>query len=287
MLSVLVFLPLLAQAVDRPAEVRSLSVSITQGRDEPITDLALEEVVVIENGITRQVTRIERDTRPIDVAVLVDTSAAVATAYRLNIVNAVLALLSGLPEGSRHALWTTGDRPTRVVELGAEVPEARKALQRVAPQGGTTLLDAIVEAGEHLRKKEGARRAMVVVSGFGPEFSSRNRYQVMERALQFGLDVFSAVLIEEGQGADNEMRLNYEHVLHELSSKTGGLFERPLSSLGVDTSLAKISRDLKGRHRIGYATLPEIKGRKIEVKVARPGVKVRVGRSTSDEPQKR
>lgn len=273
----------LAQAADRPAEIRSLSVSVTQGRDEPVGSLTLEELAVVENGVARQVTRVERDTRPLSVAVLVDTSAAVDTSYRLNIVDAVLGLLSRLPEGSRYELWTTGDRPTRIVEFGADRAEARKALQRIAPQGGSTLLDAIVEAGEHLKKQEGERRAMVVVSALGPEFSSRDRYQVIERTLGYGLVLFSAVLIEEGAGADREMRLNYEQTLNELASQTGGLLERPLSSLAVETALKKIARDLASRYRISYATLPEIKQRKIEVKVARPGVRVRVGRSSTDK----
>lgn len=273
----------LAQAADRPAEIRSLSVSVTQGRDEPVGSLTLEELAVVENGVARTVTRVERDTRPLSVAVLVDTSAAVETAYRLNIVDAVLGLLARLPEGSRYELWTTGDRPTRIVEFGADVAEARRALQRIAPQGGSTLLDAIVEAGERLKKQEGERRAMLVVSALGPEFSSRDRFQVIERTLGYGLELFYAVLIEEAAGADREMRLNYEQTLSELAAKTGGLLERPLSSLAVDNSLKKIARDLAGRFRISYATLPEIKQRKIEVKVARPGVRVRVGRSSTEK----
>src|SRR5712692_4914926 len=169
----------LAQAADRPAEIRTLSASITQGRDEPISGLMTQELAVIENGVPRSVTRVERDPRPVNVAVLADTSAAVETSYRLNIVDAVLGFLSKLPEGSRYTLWTTGDRPTRILDDGADAAEARKALQRIAPQGGSTLLDTIVEAGAQLRKKEGDRRAMVVVSALGPEFSSNDRYQVI------------------------------------------------------------------------------------------------------------
>jgi len=273
----------LAQAADRPAQVRTLSVSVTQERGEPVSSLTAEELAVVENGVVRPITRVERDTRPLNAAVLVDTSAAVDSSYRLNIVDAVLGLLTRLPEGSRFEIWTTGDRPTRAVEFGTDVTAARKALQRIAPQGGSTVLDAIVEAGARLKKQEGERRAMVVVSALGPEFSSNDRFRVVEKALGYGLEVFSAVLIEEGSGADREMRLNYEQTLHELAEKTGGLLERPLSSLAVDNGLRKIGADLAGRFRISYATLPEIKQRKIEVKVARPGVRVRVGPSSNEK----
>src|SRR5262245_16770723 len=270
----------LAQASSVPAENRTVSVSLTESKGEPVTGLALEEVALLENGVTREVLQIERDTRPLDLFVLVDTSAAVTTSYRLHIVEAVLSLLARLPSGSRYELWTTGDRPTRLVELTSDVQQASKALKRVAPQGGSTLLDALVEIGGQVKKSEGGRRAMVVVSALGTEFSSNYRQRVVDLVLGYALDPFSALLLEEAEAsANNEMRLDYDFVLGELSSKTGGLLERPLASLGVASALRKITQDLQSRFRVRYASLPELKQRKIEVQVARPGVRVRVGPS--------
>jgi hypothetical protein len=280
----LLFALVLAQAGDRPAELRFLSAAITSARDEPIGGVSRDELVVIENGVARIVNSVERDTRPLSLAVLVDTSAAVLNSYRLNIVPAVLRLLSQLPEGSSYTLWTTGDRPTRVSEPGTDPAAAKKALERIAPQGGSMLLETIVDAGKALRKQEGARRALVIVSAFGPEFSSRDRRQVIDETLGMGLEVVSAVLIDEGAGADRDMRVDYEQTLVELTGKTGGLLERLLSSLATDGALAKIARDLGTRYRIGYATVPELKERKIELKVARPGVRVRVGRPSVEKP---
>jgi hypothetical protein len=282
MLSCGLLLPLvLAQAAPAAdVETRTLSVSITQAKDEQVTGLALEEVVVVENGVTREVVSVERDTRPLELFLLVDTSAAVATPYRLHIVEAVLALLGKLPAGSRYELWTTGDRPTKQVELTADVQLAARALKRVAPQGGSTLLDAIVEIGGRVKKSEGGRRVMVVMAALGTEFSNVDRRRVVEVALGYSLDPFSAVLLEEAESpAAGEMRLDYEYVLSELSNKTGGLLERPLSAMGVATAMRKVSQDLGSRLRIRYATKSDLKQRRIDVQVARPGVKIRIGPS--------
>lgn len=272
------------QAAERTGELRAVSVALTAEKDRPApTGLAPEEVVVLENGVAREVTRIERDTRPLDLALLVDTSAAVGSTYRLHLVEPILALLARLPAGSRYALWATGDRPTRLTELEADATAARKALTRVVPQGGNTLLDAIVEASEDLKRREGGRRAMVVVSALGVEFSSRDRLLVVDR-VRDQLDLFSAVLFDEaGIGAsDIDQRFKYEYVLSQLADHTGGLFERPLSSLAAASALRALGQDLAGRFLIRYATLPEIKERRLEVRVARPGVKVRVPRSGRD-----
>lgn len=274
----------LAQAGERPGDTRFLSAALSGPKGEPLEGVSIEELVVLENGVARPVTSAERDTRPLSLALLVDTSAAVQVSYRQQIVPAVLGLLAQLPQGSTFTVWTTGDRPTRVTEPGSDREAAKKALERIPPQGGSLLLETIVEAAQALRKQEGERRVMVAVSAFGPEFSSRDRRQVIADALKSGLEVFSALLIEEGGGLDRDMRLDYEQTLTELTDKTGGQFERLLSSLAVDTAARKIAKDLQARYRIGYATMAEIKQRKIELKVARPGVRVRVGRPSPEKP---
>ena len=92
-------------------------------------------------------------------AILVDTSAAVSSAYRLNVVDAVVGLVARLPEGTRYAVWTTGDRPTKVVDYTDDRGAAGAALRRVAPQGGNYTLDALAEASADLEKlaREGDR----------------------------------------------------------------------------------------------------------------------------------
>ena len=76
-------------------------------------------------------------------------------------------------------------------------------------------------------------------------------------------------------------RADYDHVLGSVADRSGGLREAPLSAMGVGRSLEKIAAALGGQYRITYATLPDLKERKIEIKVARPGVKVSLGGSRS------
>ena len=87
----------------------------------------------------------------------------------------VPAVLGRLPDASRFAVWTTGDRPTKVVDFTDDAAQASRALKRTFPRGGNTVLDAIVEASEDLKEKEGERTAVVVVSGNGLGFSSYDR----------------------------------------------------------------------------------------------------------------
>jgi VWFA-related protein len=269
-----------------PAETRSLTVTVTDEKGGPVSGLRADEVVVLENGVARDVSRLEPDTRPLTAVVIVDTSGPVATVFRLNIADEVARLLGRLPPGSRYALWTTGDRPTKVVDFTDEVPPGTRALKRIAPRGGNTVLDAIVESVEDLEEREAERTAVIVVSGRGLGFANYDRAQVVDRALRRGHFTFMVVHFQEGgapvdptglgSGSDASGtvgQIDYDYVFGQLTKKTGGVLEMPLSSMGVGKALEKVSATLSGQYRITYGTLPDIGKREIEVKVARPGVK--------------
>jgi hypothetical protein len=143
------------------------------------------------------------------------------------------------------------------------------------------MLDALSEASAEFKKKEAARTAVVAVSAVGIEFSSRSRYQVVED-VEKNADALYALQINEGDvGVDN--RSLYEYVFDAITRKTGGLYEIVLSSLAIDNGLKKITAALRGQYRLSYVTLPGLKNRKLEVKVARPGVKVRLGPSQAKD----
>ncbi len=263
------------QAVPAPApEMHTVTVAVTDSRGEAVTGLTAQDVAVVENGVARDVARFELDQRPLTVAVLVDTSEVMSSALRLHLVDGVNALLKALPDGTRYAVWCTGDRPQKIVDYTDDRALAGKALKRAFTQGGNTVLDALVEASRDLKKQEGSRSAVIALTGLGPEFSSRTRYRVVEEA-HGNADVFSTLSIDEGQ-APFDTRTSYEYALTRLATLSGGLHERIVSSMGASAGLRKLAADLRGHYLLSYVTEPGGKERKIEVQVARPRTKVRL-----------
>jgi VWFA-related protein len=274
--------------------VRSVSFAAVDEKGAPVQGLTRDEVVVLENGVAREPTGLEPDPRPLRVALIVDTSRPVATQLRLHVVDAVAAFVQRLPEGTQYAVWTTGDRPQKTVDYTTDRPAAARQLKRTLLDGGNTLLDAVVEATQDMKswlsrtEQEEIRPAVVVVSGAGIGFASYDRRQVVDRVAPTGI-LFSGVVFDEGggplggPGSDPQTvgRLDYEYVVSTLAERSGGLFESTLSAMGVDDALDKIAADLAGRYRVSYATLSGSKADKVEVTVARPGVKVRVAPSPS------
>jgi VWFA-related protein len=269
-----VFLLAQATAVAPDTEVRALTATVLDEEGQPVPGLGEQDVALSENGVVRDITSFKVDERPLTVAVIVDSSQSTRSAYRLNIVDAVSSFVSRLPAGTSYAVWTTGDRPTKILDLTEDPAEASEALLRVAPVGGNYMLDALAEASKDLKKeaREGDRTAVVAISGTGPELSYLDRWRSADVAEE-NADLFLLLQVEVG-GAGFEERAKLSYVFDRLAKATGGKYALMLSYMGADSGLRKLSPYLSAGYRLAYATVPDLKKRELEVTVARPGTEV-------------
>jgi hypothetical protein len=268
-----VLMALLLQAATPALETRTVSVVVTDAQDRPVQDLVPDELALVENGVAREIVGLAPDERPLTVGILVDSSEEITTTYRLYLIDAVTSLVKGLPEGSRYGLWVTGDRPRRLLEATEDRGAASLALKRVAPSGGSTLLDALVEVTKELGRKEGERLAIVAVAGMTTEFSSRDRFRVVEEC-EKRADLFLFFSFDEGR-ADFEDRTDYDYVMGHLAKKPGGRLERAITPMAASRTVAGFAADLRPALRLSYETPGDLKERRIDIQVSRPGLRVR------------
>jgi VWFA-related protein len=261
-------------AASSAATIRALTVTLVGDKGEEVSDVSAADVALTENGVHRDIASFARDARPLVLAILVDSSAAVGSAYRLNVVEAVVGFVASLPEGTRYSIWTTGDRPTKLVDYTDDRGAAGAALRRVAPQGGNYTIDAVAEASKDLDKlaREGERKVVVAVTGLGPEFSYLDKQQAVERA-QGLAELFLSLQVDVG-AADFDTRTRLSYTLERLADASGGRADQVLSYMGVEQGLRRLRAYLVSGYRLRYATLPELKKRKLELSVARPGTRV-------------
>jgi hypothetical protein len=145
------------------------------------------------------------------------------------------------------------------------------------------MLDAVGEASADLKKlsREGDRTAVVVVTGTGPEFSYIDKYQSAERG-ERNAELFLSVQVDSG-GGDFDVRTNLSYVLDRLARATGGRYEVILSAMGTEDALRKLSAHLRCGYRLAYATVPDLKKRKLDLSVARPGTRLFLPSATERE----
>jgi len=265
-----------APAVAPGTEVRALTVTVLDEDSEPVEGLGVQDVALSENGVVRDITAFRVDERPLTVAIILDSSQAVRSEYRLNLVEAVTALVARLPVGTMYCLWTTGDRPWKIVDYTDDRTEASRRLLRVAPTGANYMLDALAEASKDLKKqtREGDRTAVFAVSGTGPEFSYLDKWRSADVAEE-NADLFLMLQVDVG-GAGFEERAKLSYIFDRLAEASGGDYDVILSYMGVDPALRRLSPYLSAGYRLSYATVPELEKRKLEVTVARPGTEVKI-----------
>jgi len=281
-LATAVLTALLAASGAAAEDTRTLRVTVTDEKGAPVVGLTAEEVAVVENGTARVVLEVAPEPAPTLLVFILDTSLATRAALKLNVAPAATAFIQAMPEGLTYALWTTGERPTKVVDFTTDRAAVVRALERVFPIGGNTMLDALPEATADVKKREGERSVVVALTGLNPEFSHRDRWQSVDDADK-NADMFMGLSFDEG-GAGLDDRQKYDYTLQTLADRTGGRYETVLSPMAVDTGLKRLVTEVKSQYRLTYEPLADVKDkdRKIEVKVARPGVKVRLRKGKRD-----
>lgn len=264
------------------AETYSLRAVVSDAKGAPLRDLEVEDVSLTEGGATLSVMRFEKDERPVRLALLLDSSQPLASAYRLQFNEAAKSLISSLPPNSRVTVWTTGDRPVKVIEdLSVEdegaAREVSNRLSRVAAAGGNTILDAVVEAAQDLEKKEGERNVVFFLTGEGPGFSNDDRQSIVDRVLKTGVEVMGALISERGEsaGGGDVSPDEYDYVFSTLTERTGGRLERPLTVMGAGAAALRVAADLRSTYRLTFHSSGKRPG-KLALQVARPSVKVRL-----------
>ena len=116
-----------------------------------------------EDGVRREVVRVSRATEPIDIAILVDNSAAARDDVTF-LRNGLSNFVAKIAPGNHVAVIALADRPTILVDYTDDTKRLTSAVGSIfaMTQSGMTLLDAIYETTRGL-----ARRATTMLRDAG------------------------------------------------------------------------------------------------------------------------
>ncbi len=281
-----ILLAALVAAAAQPAATvaRSVTVGVCTKKAEPVTDLRAEEVVVSEDGRKVPALSVELDTRPVEVAVVVDSSSAAAPAYRSDFVSAVTGFWKGLPAGSTVAVWTSGP-PSRVVDFGEDLAAAEPKLQAIAPGGKNYAFDALLDACRALGSRAGQRRVVVYAGGADMEASKVRTAEAMRAIGQAAATPMIVLVLPGGGGASlggptagSSFSWDVQGYFERMASGYRGASWAVLSTQAVDKSLQEAAAQLAAQYRVRYAgAAGDPQPPRVEIR--RKGLKVLVGRT--------
>jgi hypothetical protein len=268
------FVALVLAAVPAPqVHPREVPVAVYTKKEIPVEDLRLEEIEIKENKKKRTVLSVERDERPVDVAVILDSSQQIEGEYRASLVPAAMSFWKGLPAHARLTIWTCGGKVSHAVDFGTEPEAAEATLQMVAVGGPVFALDTLIDASQHLQRAGAKRRVVVLVTDATIQANQTliNRaYAAVARTRVTPMIVLIKGTMNMGQDWD------VETIFERMAEGYGGSYERSLSPSAAHKWLARAAADISSQYLVRYeseATEPL----RPEVKVKRKGVLVRAG----------
>lgn len=247
-----------------PGVTGAVSISVLDKSGAMITDLKVDELTLKENGQPRVIKRVERDTRPLALAVLVDSSEALGKGFLADLADPVMDFIDALPAGMDRTLMLIGT-PPEVVGL-ADTGQTRIALRARPPFGKLSLYDGIADAAQRLAQKRGTRRAIIAV--ITDRFNEDDRPKAVAAAAR-ATPLLVNVVQFHGDAS-------YATALDSIVKWSGGRYEQIGSVSGVGKTLQKLLPELEAPWLVVYETPSAAEARKVEVKVSRRGAKTRV-----------
>jgi VWFA-related protein len=255
---------------------RTMFVSAVDQKGEPVEGLGPGDFVIREDGAQREVLRVSRATEPIDIAILVDDSAA-SDALIPRVREGLKAFIGTMSKGNQIAIVGLADRPKILANYTANTKLLQDAIGLLWPQtrAGSTLLDAIFEVSRGLEKRDTPRAVIIPVITDGGDFANRQYKQVMDEVKQAGAAIHAITVGDFGATDDEELR-NRARVLSEGTRTSGGQRVNLLTPMSVQQTLERLGRELSAQYKVVYGR-PEslIPPEKIEVSARRPGVTMR------------
>lgn len=274
--------PVGAQANERIAFVTV----VDRATGLPRTELRPADVIVREDGVSREVLRVAPASGAFPIAVLVDTSSEAEPAIP-DIRNALTAFADALGAVGPVALVGLGDRPTVLVDYTSTPATFRAAIGRVfaQPSAGATVIEAIHETAGGLRRRESERAAIVLLSTSGPEMSNLHYEPALQRLTASGASLHAITLTRPGRTQFTDAVRQRDVLLDRGIRATGGVRRDVIASQSFPQALGDLGRVLAHQFRVVYAR-PEtlIPPKAIEVLAASPDA-VAYGRPAR-EPRK-
>ena len=288
------------------APLVNLLLSVTDAEGKVLSGLTANDFIVLEDGVRQEVRHFAVETSPFNLVLVLDVSGSMRGQFE-TIRQAARRFLEVMRAEDRVALLLFARDVEVVTPLTQDRAQVVRALEAVVPPlGSTALYDAIGYAlVEVLGPVRGQRNALVVLTdgrdsslayqgtplwtdplrrpGSFLRFEDLVLGVVQSDALIYPIMIeneaeLAAALNESGREQVRASTRSAEEQLRRLADLSGGRFSRIRSLSQLEGIYEAIAADLRTIYSLAYAPMRaerDGKWRRIEVRVTRPGARVR------------
>ncbi len=177
---------------------------VRDDRGHLIRNLSKDDFVVLENGRPQNITLLEEQEVPINVAVMVDTSWSLQDLLK-NAVDTAIDFFRGL-ENESAAVVRFSRTPELILDWDERPEDIQSLMAKVSSDGKTALYDSVIWACRNVLKSRSGKKVVVLISD-GIDTASRASFRDMIRvSRQEGITVYPIIYT-------NQFIQNYRHEL--------------------------------------------------------------------------
>ena len=237
-----------------------------------VSGLKRTDFQVFEDGAEQKLASFTAEETPFAAAILLDTSGSMETRLTLG-RSAAIQFLDGLREEDVAAVYNFDSKVEQMQDFspGRDLPARAFGLHT---RMMTALNDAVLRAADDLAKRTEKRRAIVVLSDGGENYSSASSDKALDHALQAGATIYAVNMQETGPGRD----LLGTSILKNLAEKSGGRYVAAPGGQELRDSFAAIAEELGHQYTLAYRPINRARDgrwRAIQVKPGRADITVR------------
>jgi len=287
-----------AAAVPEPATFRSdvdlisLAVRVSDRADRDVAGLSASQFTVYENRVAQKIAFFSAEQQPLSLGILLDVSGSMAANGKLDEAKQALAAIVNAGHPDNEWLFLRFHRDVETV-TGFTSDRSRVLAAIAATQTepeGTSVYDAVARALCLLKSAKHPRQALIVITDGADQHSHRTLDELVPlveaaRAQLFLIGCFGKEEAAYFQTSEKKIALvtgqeidNPRFAFARLAQESGAEYFFATSPGKLQEAVDSIARQLRTQYTLAYYPPPGEGYRRIEVKVASHGLKVRARR---------
>ena len=263
-----------------------LNVVVTDPQGRLVKGLASADFAIFEDGRPQDISLFAVVPAPIDLALLLDTSASMADKIT-SVQQAAIGFTTVVRPGDRISIVDVKDTIKILHPLNEDVESARQAIGATFARGNTSLYNGVYTTLKEMMRQrpEGEiRRQAIVVLSDGDDTSSLVTIDdLMDLAKRAGVAIYTIRLQPNSYASsiytrDLQSHAESQFAMKALASETGARSFVPSTVTDLAAVYETIAEELSNQYLVGYVSKNASRDsayRRVEVRVDREGIRAR------------
>jgi Ca-activated chloride channel family protein len=249
-----------------------IPVHVTNRLGGAITDLDRGNFCVLEDGVEQPVQHFSKDDAPVSIGLLFDASGSMRSKMR-KAAEAAAEFFKTANPADEFFLIRFGETAKLALPFTQDSGAVQREIEHTMPAGETSLLDAIYLGISEMKKAHNWRKALVVLSDGGDNWSRHSVRQVKSALSESDAQLYAMGIFDSNLANHPAEERRGPILLDELAAQSGGRHYPVRDLADLPAISARLGRELRNQYLLGYYpanATSDGKYRRVRVKLSLP-----------------